>query len=435
MTGVLAVLLESRYVGEIVRNRSNVLRLTYTSEARRAGMTPLSLSLPTDLGTVTGQAVGTYLWGLLPDADGALEAIARRHQADVGDPLSLLAAVGLDCAGAVQLCRPDDVERVIAREGALVPASDGDIEQRLAELAMDENAAWTMPTEHWSLGGSQNKLALRRRGGRWYEASGAEPTSHIIKPGVHRLEAQALVEHVTMRAAAVCGLDVAATEYLTFGTESAVVVRRFDRARPDARSGDLVRLHQEDLCQALGVREKYEEYGGPGAARIIRLLRDAAATPGEASRNVTGFVHGLVFNTVVAAGDAHARNYALLLDGDSVRLAPLYDVASSLAYELRPGARRVLSMSIDQEFAAEAVTPERWRRFAADNDLDDRPVLDLVRQVAAIVPDAMRQALDEVDGDDELVAEQVEALRSRLLPAVRERAAAVRASLGTATRG
>src|SRR5690606_31436958 len=134
-------------------------------------------------------------------------------------------------------------------------------------------------------------------------------------------------------------------------------------------------------------------------------------------------------------GDAHARNYALLLDGDSVRLAPLYDVASSLAYELRPGARRVLSMSIDQEFAAEAVTPERWRRFAADNDLDDRPVLDLVRQVAAIVPDAMRQALDEVDGDDELVAEQVEALRSRLLPAVRERAAAVRASLGTATRG
>lgn len=423
MTAALAVLLGGEVVGEIVRTRS-ALRLTYTQEARRPGATPLSLSLPTDEGSVSGDRVTTFLWALLPDNDRALDQVARRHGADPRDPMSLLAAIGRDCAGAVQLCRPDEVEEVLSRTGDLVPLSDGDVEQRLAELTMDEGASWVLPSEHWSLGGSQNKFALRRRDGRWFEAHGAQPTSHILKPGVYRLESQALVEHATMRAADACGIETASTEYASFKTENAVVVERFDRTA--SADGSLVRLHQEDLCQALGVREKYEESGGPGAGQIIRLLRDAARTPSEAAGSTARFVEGLVFNTVMACSDAHARNYAVLLDGDSVRLAPLYDTATSLAYDVRPGVGRVLSMSIDGVFEAGDVTPDRWRRFAEAQRLDETWVLDVVRRVAELAPAGMRRAFDEVEDDWD---GRAAALRSRLLPAVEERARRVLAEL------
>jgi serine/threonine-protein kinase HipA len=405
----LAVILEGRLVGHVERTRAGALRLTYTEDAREYGLTPLSLSLPTDRLSITGDAVETYLRALLPDNERTLRSIARQAGADPRDLVELLAAVGKDCAGAVQLCPPDEVEQTIARTGALVPVSDADLEQRLAELRMNEDASWTMRGEHWSLGGTQNKFALRREGDAWFEAQGAEATSHILKPGIHRLTAQALVEHVTMRSAHACGVSVAATQYAEFKTEPAIVVTRFDRRRDGA---DLVRLHQEDMCQALGRSEKYEEHGGPTAAEILRLLRESAPTPRDATENVRRFVDGLLFNTLVAAPDAHARNYAVLLTGDRVQLAPLYDVATGLAYEAQ--GNRVQSMSIGGEFAVDRIGRTQWERFAEQNHLDGQAVIRRAREMADTIPGAMRQALDEVDDWDGTVGE----LRRRLTPAV-----------------
>lgn len=413
----LALLLAGRVVAHVERPRSGTVRLTYESDARGPDDTPVSLSLPPVVGTFVGEPVETFLWGLLPDNDRALRAIALRHGADGRDPLSMLAAVGRDCAGAVQFCLPEEVDEVVARTESLLRLSDADIEMRLSELRTDEDAGWVMPGEHWSLGGSQQKIALRRSGDEWFEAQGAAATSHILKPGIRQLRAQALLEHVSMRAAAACGIAVAHTEYVGFKSESAVVVARFDRAANP--SGGLFRLHQEDLCQALGVAEKYEDRGGPTAGRIVRLLRDTARTAADAAANVAGFVDGLVLNALIAAPDAHARNYAVLLDGDSVRLAPLFDVASGLAYDSgREG--RVLAMSVAGAFGADAVTGKEWRAFADENRLDTDAILDRVRRYAEAIPAAMGAALDEVDDWDG----SAKALGERLLPAVERHVAA-----------
>jgi serine/threonine-protein kinase HipA len=412
------VLLSGRIVAHVERTRAGVLRLTYEADARGASDTPVSLSLPPTLGTFTGAVVEGYLWGLLPDNDRALRAIASRYGADSRDPLGLLAAVGKDCAGAVQFCLPDEVDGVTARDEELLPLTDGDIEMRLAELRTDEDAGWVMPGEHWSLGGTQQKTALRRTRDGWFEAQGAAATSHILKPGIRALRAQALLEHTSMRAAAACGVDVARTEYQGFKSEWAIVVTRFDRA--DSR-GRLLRLHQEDLCQALGVSEKYEDRGGPNPTQIIRLLRDTARTAADASANVARFVDGLVLGTVIAAPDGHARNYAVLLDGDAVRLAPLFDVASSLSYEPGVGGGRTMAMSVAGVFDARAVTGKQWRRFAEDNRLDPDDVLDRVRRFADTIPAAMRAALAEVDDWDGAAR----ALADHLLPALDTHVAAV----------
>lgn len=414
----LAVLLAGREVAQIERTRAGVLRLTYGSDARGATATPLSLSLRPSVGTFTGDRVENYLRGLLPDNERVLRSIASEFGADARDPLSLLAVLGKDCAGAVQFCLPDDVEPTRSRDGALVLLTDADIEMRLAEMRTDEDAGWVMPGEHWSLGGSQQKFALRRTADGWAEAQGAEATSHIVKPGIYRMTAQALVEHVSMRAAAACGIDAASTEYLTFKSESAIVVTRFDRA--STGEAGLVRLHQEDLCQALGVGEKYEDYGGPTADDLIRLLRDRSRTARDAAANVERFVDALVFNTLIAAPDGHARNYAVLLDADSVRLAPVFDVASGLAYSYRDDTARALAMSVAGEFDPAAVTRDTWRRFADENRLDVDDVLDRLDRYADTIPSAMRSALAEVDDWDRSAI----ALADRLLPAVEAHLAA-----------
>jgi hypothetical protein len=60
------------------------------------------------------------------------------------------------------------------------------------------------------------------------------------------------------------GLPVAHTEMVTFAGTKVLVIERFDRLR--ARDGRLIRLPQEDCCQALSVppTRKYQSEGGPG---------------------------------------------------------------------------------------------------------------------------------------------------------------------------
>ncbi|MFN3218778.1 MAG: HipA domain-containing protein [Acidimicrobiales bacterium] len=149
--------------------------------------------------------------------------------------------------------------------------------------------------------------------------SGAAATTHILKPAVAGFEAQHLNEHLCLTAARLLGLSAARTMVETVEDESAVVVERFDRTR---RNGAVIRVHQEDLCQALSVApaRKYQADGGPTPAGIAELLRSALPAP-DAETDVWRFADALAFNWLIAGTDAHAKNYGLLLAGsDRTRL-------------------------------------------------------------------------------------------------------------------
>lgn len=417
MTDHLVVLLGGEVAAEIRRTRAGSLRLTYL-DGKGFAATPLSLALPRGIDHV-GATVERFVTGLLPENDEALAAIARRFGADRRDPLSMLEAIGLDCPGAVQFCPDDAVADALARTGGAAAVSDSHIEARLAELDTNAAASWMMPGEHWSLPGTQQKFALRREGAQWCKTYGSEPTTHIVKPGIRRVRAQALAEHVTMTAARSLGVPTAITEFVEFKSETAIVIERFDRER---RGGTVVRLHQEDLCQALDVGEKYEEFGGPSAGRIATLLADSAARTSEADANVRAFVDMVIFNTVVGAPDAHARNFAVMLDGDRVLLAPMFDSASALGHAA-PGARKA-AMSIGGEFGIERLTQSHWAAFADDVGVTADHVRDRVRYFASEAPAAFARALDEVDHPDaaELkarLAEPLAALTAQLAASVR----------------
>ena len=408
MTTHLAVLLAGAHVADLMRTRSGSLQLSYRS-AGASEATPLTLALPPELGTFTGDAVERWLWGLLPESNDALAAVQRLYGADARDPLSLLAAIGLDCAGAVQFCAPQDVLDVASRAGTLDPATPASVEARLAQMRLDDAVSWTMPEDHWSLGGTQQKLTLHHKDESWWWPRGSAPSTHIVKPGVRTAAAQALIEHVTTRAAVLIGLPAVRTAYVDFASERAIVSTRFDRrSDPDG----VTRLHQEDLCQALGVSEKYQEFGGPSARDVVQILRDRAASARQASTNVAGFLDCLVFNTLVAAPDAHARNYAVLLSGDNVTFAPMYDVATGLAYRPTAGRPRMVSMRVGGTYDADRITPDTWRQAADDLSVSPDEVLARVQAIGEAVPSAFARALDEVDDWDGSVTD----VRARLLP-------------------
>jgi serine/threonine-protein kinase HipA len=111
------------------------------------------------------------------------------------------------------------------------------------------------------------------------------------------------------------------TRVARFGDEAAIVVDRYDRY-PDA--GRVMRVHQEDLCQALGAppTKKYQSDGGPTARDIAELLRRAMSTPG-ADRAVQRFADALIWNWLIGGTDGHAKNYSLLLQGQRSRAGPL----------------------------------------------------------------------------------------------------------------
>ncbi|GMA30413.1 HipA domain-containing protein [Litorihabitans aurantiacus] len=406
----LAVLLHGEHVADVERVRRGELRLTYLADAARSGTTPLSLSLPPEVGRFTGAVVSRYLWGLLPENGQALAAVARQHGADPHDPLSLLAAIGLDCAGAVQLTPADAIESVRQRDGSLEPARD--VEHRLAQMRLSDEASWTMAEDHWSLGGTQQKFTLRSSEGRWFYPRGSLPSTHIVKPGVRTARHQALLEHLSMRAASLLGLAAASTGYLDFGSERAIVVERFDRV---AHDGEIRRVHQEDLCQALGVEEKYESLGGPGVLAVVGLLRAAAATARQAEASVAAFLDGVIYNVVIAAPDAHARNFSVVLDGGDVSLAPLYDVATGLAYARRPGHPRLGSMSVSGTYDLDEVDGDSWRRLGDTVAVDGDRLAQRAESLRDGATAAFEKAAGEIDDWDGGVRDVMARLAPRLV--------------------
>lgn len=369
--------------------------------------TPLSLSLPLNVDPAqTDRAIGAYLAGLLPDHQEVRDRWASRHGVKPGDDLGLVAAIGLDTAGGALFAPEDAIEAVLASKGSIEPVSEGQIADRLRGLRADD-AAWHEEDEHWSLAGGQGKFTLVRIDDGWGVGIGAAASTHIVKPGVSRIKDQALAEHVSMRALALAGLPVAETRFQMFDDQAAIVVTRYDRA---TRGGTVVRIHQEDVLQALALRpqRKYEADEGPGVDRIAQLLRSVA---GQTA--VDQFVDATIAGYVLGAPDGHAKNYSLRLAGGGVSLAPIYDVSTGL---LEARFYRGAAMSIGGEKLFGEVEAKHWSKFAGIVGWTPDRVMGRVHQLATAMPDAFEDALGEVPAK----TSGLKALTDITLPALRE---------------
>ena len=401
MTERLVAIADRTIMGEIRRDRRGRLTFLYDDRWRSLDAAyPLSLSMPLVVAEHEHARIEPWLWGLLPDNEFILARWGRRFHVSPGNAFALLGAVGEDCAGAVQFVRPDRVGDVLRGDDQQVEwLTEADVAERLRALGRDQ-AAWRMArdTGQFSLAGAQPKTAFLFDGQRWGIPHGRVPTTHILKPPIDGLDGHAENEHLSLELARALGLPAATSEVRKFDDEVAIVVERYDRAR---LAGSIQRLHQEDMCQVLGLppTRKYQNEGGPGCAELSEAIRTNSVEP---VNDVWTFARAIMLNWIIGGTDAHAKNFSMLISAKGqVRLAPLYDMASTLPYEF-DSRRLKMATKIGGKYLLDAVYPRHWSKFASEVRLPSAEILDMGRSMvetlptafAAIVEAARTQGLD-----------------------------------------
>jgi serine/threonine-protein kinase HipA len=252
------------------------------------------------------------------------------------------------------------------------------------------------------------------------------PYSHdaYSQPPTGDFDGHAENEHFCLMLARSLGLPTAQSQVMRFGEEIAIVIERYDRQHIGNR---IVRIHQEDVCQALGTMptKKYQNEGGPGPSDILALLRTAST---DRQADVEAFVAAFGFNWLIAGTDAHVKNYSLLLGGGpDVRLPPLYDLASLLPYDEFDLHKVRLAMKVGGEYQLRQIGLRQWQKFAREARLEVDKLIAGLTSMAGQLPDEVSAARTRVR-EEGLKNAVVERLAARLT----ERAKECRLILGAA---
>lgn len=340
---------------ERVEEQSRQYAFRYTRASR-----PISLSLPVSQERFTPAQSRPFFEALLPEGV-VREQIARQLKLAAGDSYGLLAELGRDCAGALQIAGAQRMPEAASVQWL----DDHELDELIRSLPRHPLGV-SAEDEHLrlSLAGVQHKAVLvRDESGRFGKPLDGMTSSHILKPERSDGEFPGLAsnECFCMRLAARCGLSAAGVELVNVANSPCLVVERFDR---DLQSWPYRRVHQEDLCQALGLTPdfKYQRDGWalPSYAALADLLDRHSLSPGL--DRLAG-AQAAVFHFLIGNADAHAKNISLLHAEDGVRLAPLYDVLSTAVY---PDLSPKLSLSVGDELNPDTITQIHWSDLADD---------------------------------------------------------------------
>lgn len=376
----------------------------------------LSLSMPFLPGNQPhrGAVVNHFFDNLLPDSEAIRRRLRDRFATGGDTAFELLAAIGRDCVGAVQLLPPGMAPEGFDRIDSTI-LDETEVEKAIGNAVADGRVLGQAEGGDFriSIAGAQEKTALLWHQGRWRRPLGATPTTHIFKlplglVGNLRADMSGSVENewLCARLLGLLGFPVADCDIATFGERKVLSVKRFDRALqlPPDRPPWLARLPQEDFCQALGMPGalKYESDGGPGIRAILRQLDGSS----HAGADKLVFVKAQLAFWLMAATDGHAKNFSIFLErGGGYRLTPLYDVLSAFpviggaADQIAP-QRAKLAMALrgkNAHYGLREIQTRHWRELARQSGVPD--AFDQMTGLVLQVPHALEQMQALLPGD------------------------------------
>ncbi|HEY1059269.1 MAG TPA: HipA domain-containing protein [Limnobacter sp.] len=320
----LRVMIDQQEVGTLMESGA-VWRFDYADSWLDHPMSfDLSPHLPRQARSITDGAslrpVQWYFDNLLPE-ENARVLMAKDARLDSADAFGLLRHYGAESAGSITLL-PLGVEPVLG--GELKPLSFRRLQtriDRLPQVPLSHGASKRM-----SLAGAQHKLAVVLQDGNLFEPTGAQPSTHILKPNHPDGDYphSAINEWFTMRLAKRMDLDVPNVHRLYVPTP-VYVVDRFDRA---VVGGTVVRRHAIDCCQLLGIDRsfKYAE----GSMENLAKAANACRSPALVRPKLFSW---LLFNMLVGNSDSHLKNISFLVSDEGVQLAPFYDLLCIGVYD------------------------------------------------------------------------------------------------------
>lgn len=393
---VLRVYLNSEYVGLVEETRDGLLRFTYDVQwLERDDAVPLSRMLPLSADTYENKQARPFFAGILPE-EGPRAAIARILGISEGNDFAMLERIGGECAGAVSLLPEGHPPQ--QDESRVRVLNEEELARIINELPRRPLMAGEVGVR-LSLAGAQDKLPVVIDGDTIGMPLGNTPSTHIIKPEPERFNGLVANEVFCMDLARRVGLSAATVTRRAIGDVDCIVVERYDRkAAPD---GQVVRLHQEDFCQALGrpPERKYQQEGGPTAKECIGLLREWSTAP---VLEIPAFLDALCFNLLIGNADAHGKNYSMIYADGKRSMAPLYDLVSTIMW---PDLSSRLAMRVGHGMAVNDLNPSNFKLLAEEGGLG----WPMVKERVASLADRTLSAASGVDGPSVLI----DSVRSR----------------------
>lgn len=416
----LRVLMNGRWVGSLNRQASGAIDFKYESSwLSFEHALPVSLSMPLREDRFIGAPVIAVFDNLLPDNHHIRQRIAARMRASGTDAYNLLMAVGRDCVGALQFI-PENEPILPVDSFSGIPLEETDIAKIILDLGripLGVDAEFRI-----SLAGAQEKTALLWHQGKWHKPLGSTPTTHILKPQIGRLPSgpdfthSVENEYLCLKIVQAFGLPVASAHIQIFDGQKVLVVERFDRHW--TQDGRLIRIPQEDCCQALSVPSalKYECDGGPGVLKILGLLKESD-TPEE--DRITFLKAQIVF-WLLSATDGHGKNFSLTLFPEGrFRLAPLYDILSTQLQVDQGGLKKVkmaMALGDNRHYKVDEIRPRHFMQTAQKAGMDVIAVKKWMTHVFNSADDVLTSVESELPHDfpQELVKSIFSGLRRRL---------------------
>jgi len=387
MSQALTVWHEQQRVGRLIATASRQMAFVYDAEWLIHGW-PISCSLPLN---ETGDFLPPDLRGhhffanLLPEGGARDRLVRRLGVAD--DDFQLLEKLGGDCAGALQLLPEGQSPEADASGYRIIETPD------LEDAIRTGRGQWITGDDppRLSLAGAQDKIAVRasREGPQWQFSlpEGGAASTHILKLPVQDLSYVPLYESYTTYLATQLELPAAPVEPIELGGHILSLGERFDRRE----SGKLVtRVHQEDLCQAQGLSRADKYTTSPTAfTQIANLLREHSVQP---AKDIQTLASWQIFNVIAGNADGHLKNLALLaVEGGGWQLAPLYDLACTLAI---PRVSHRLALPVGSKDDPQNLHRSHWSEFADQLGVSPRLVTRLIRSQAERLHDESNNWLD-----------------------------------------
>jgi serine/threonine-protein kinase HipA len=408
MTQKLEVWLFADHIGTLglVEGR---LSFCYSAEwLNKPEAIALSCSLPLQSDPFDDHRTRPFFAGLLPEGR-MRKLIAQQFQISRQNDFALLDHIGGECAGAVTFLVPG--------QPLTLPATDGDIQW------LDDDEVITLLDElpsrpmlagkdglRLSLAGAQDKLPVVVEGNRIGLPRNGTPSSHILKPTIHAVEDSVTNEGFCLALAEAMQLKPARSRICSVRNRQFLLVERYDRIIN--ADGRLLRLHQEDFCQALGVvpEMKYQNEGGPDLALCFNLLREVTRPNAPQVLRLLDYV---IFNVLIGNHDAHAKNFSLLYSGKAPVLAPLYDALCTAVY---PNLTAKMAMKIGSKYKFSEVQARHWEEFAQTAGLSVAQALKRILEVARLLPLTARKlqsATDKGFTNHDVVEQIIEIIEQR----------------------
>ncbi len=383
----LKVWFDQKLVGELRQQASGRLSFAYApAYVDDAGAPAISVSLPKRLEPFAERDCMPFFDGLLPEARQRT-AVARTLGVTEGNTFSLLDRLGGEVAGALAFLEPGSSPGAASEPWVPIPLMDSELQLILTELPRRPLLAGTRGLR-LSLAGAQSKLPVCWVGDQISLPGAGQPTTHILKPAIPELPGSTENEAFAMALAAELGLPVAKAEPRVLASPRGpirfLLVERYDRIRVGA---SVRRLHQEDFCQALGIPStwKYQSEGGPGFKACFELLRLVSSRP---SVDLANLLDVAILNVFLGNADAHGKNFSILYTAEGPRLAPFYDLMSTVHY---PELAATFAMKVGDQGAFERMGILAWKKFAANAGLSYPFVRKRIQEMAKRLPEASRR--------------------------------------------